>query len=359
MGFRMNIAIVTNSFGSVSGISTYVRNVAANSRMNGSTPIIVSADDVTAPDEPGYESVHATSKLFIILKTITVLLKHDVTRVQCHGRLHMLLACVIYKYLRYLRDIKVVSVKHSDIAIPSKFKRKFLQFLDNRTDGIVFVSDYLRDKYKNGMDFQHRVPTHVVHPGCGVAVYRQTVIDELASVLHVSCRHPLLSYISLLHYPGKVAGLLMLLEALQKLTNKYPQILLAIAGRGPLKGAVVEKIAALGLQEHVHILEGIDKPYELLQLADLHCHISLQDSFGIVVLEALSTATPVVASATGEMNRMSLEGLVLVDTTPEAIARAISRVLEKPPVVDLATLRERYDWQHQAADLNRFTLSPS
>jgi len=354
----MRVGIVTTFYSSVGGISTFVRNVVNHSLTDGNRPLIFSPDRLLPEEDENYVSLCQGGRAKVAVSLLRQLRKHQICRIQCHGTWYLLLACIIYKHVMRLfaRKVRVITVKHSDLATPKMIKRWILQAIDNQSDGVVFVSKYLKEKYEQAFGFNYRVLVAVVNPGCGEVAVRQEEVRQLSLLLDIHSHRPLLTYIGLFEYPGKVHGLVVLLEALTLIRSKLPDVFLVIAGRGSLKNEVEEAIERFSLQSSVLILESIDNPYALFQLSDLHCHISFQESFGLVVLEALSTGTPVVASAVGELPNIDLEGLVTVDANPEAIAATICRCIAYPPKVDITELLKRYSWDITASELNRITL---
>lgn len=354
----MRIGIVTTFYRKVGGISTFVRNVVRHSCNNRDKLFVFSPDNLSPERSDNYVFLGQTGRVKVILSLVRQLRKYQIYRIQCHGTWYLLLACVIHKHIMRLFacKVRVIAVKHSDLTKPSIIKRWILQAIDNQSDGVVFVSRYLKEKYERDFNFKYKIPVAVVNPGCGEVAVLQAEVEQLSVLLNIHSHQPLLTYIGLFEYPGKVRGLVVLLEALALIKSKLPDVLLAIVGRGSLKDEVEAAIERLSLQDSVLILESLDSPYALLQLSDLHCHISFQESFGLVVLEALSTGTPVVASAVGELPNLKLEGLVIVETFPETIAATVCNCIAFPPKVNLADVRKRYNWNVTASKLKRITL---
>jgi D-inositol-3-phosphate glycosyltransferase len=86
--------------------------------------------------------------------------------------------------------------------------------------------------------------------------------------------------------------------------------------------------------------------------ADICVVPSYYESFGLVALEALACGTPVVATDVGDMRHIIHQGetgYVVEDNTPEKLAAAIERLLNKPDL-DQKTIRinrasvARYNW---------------
>jgi N-acetyl-alpha-D-glucosaminyl L-malate synthase BshA len=74
---------------------------------------------------------------------------------------------------------------------------------------------------------------------------------------------------------------------------------LVMVGDGPEKAGAEQQVRDLGLERDVLFLGNQDFMEELLPLADVFLLPSSSESFGLVALEAMSAAVPVVASNAG------------------------------------------------------------
>ena len=89
-------------------------------------------------------------------------------------------------------------------------------------------------------------------------------------------------------------GLPTLLQALVQLPG---QVHLAVAGQGEASSAMQKQAANLGLGDRVHFLGSQRAMGPVYQAADALVHPTLEDSYGMVVLEAMACGLPVVVSA--------------------------------------------------------------
>jgi glycogen synthase len=126
-------------------------------------------------------------------------------------------------------------------------------------------------------------------------------------------------------------GLDLLLEALAMLRTGPS---LTIAGDGPGRAGVEERIARMGLAERVTLIGrvgGRDK-WDLLASATVVVVPSRYESFGLVALESLAVGTPVVAFAIPSLQEIILPGCgVLVEPFDAgALAGAIQSLLDDP-----------------------------
>ncbi|MDQ7040632.1 MAG: glycosyltransferase family 4 protein [Rhodothermus sp.] len=150
-------------------------------------------------------------------------------------------------------------------------------------------------------------------------------------------------------------GLERLIAAMAAVRRHVPEILLLIAGRGPLREALQAQIEALGLQRHVRLLGFV--PDEQLPLAYRAADLTIVptvalEGFGLITLESLAAGTPVLVTPIGglpEAVQGLSEALVLEAATSEALADGLIDALtgRRPLPSDEACrtyVRQHYDW---------------
>jgi glycosyltransferase involved in cell wall biosynthesis len=106
-------------------------------------------------------------------------------------------------------------------------------------------------------------------------------------------------------YPRKRIG--DLLEAAALLRHRIPGARVRIVGKGPEWDGAVRLHAALGLGETVTLLGDVSRDRLAGEYvgADIFCLPSVQESFGIVFLEAMAAGLPVVAAGLPRSRRWS------------------------------------------------------
>lgn len=131
-------------------------------------------------------------------------------------------------------------------------------------------------------------------------------------------------------------GIENLLTALAQVKSSYPDVWLAIAGRGTLREPLEQQAVALGLENHVKFLGYLpDQQLPIAyQAADLTVVPSLAlEGFGLILLESLASGTPVLCTPVGGMPEV-LAGfapeLVTPSTDANAIAARLQDVLAHP-----------------------------
>jgi glycosyltransferase involved in cell wall biosynthesis len=79
------------------------------------------------------------------------------------------------------------------------------------------------------------------------------------------------------------------------LVTLCPTAFLAVAGDGPLRTSVAEKITSLGLQENVALLGYVQPVHDLIQAADVVVLLSRAEGISQVLVQAAAVGTPFVA----------------------------------------------------------------
>ncbi|HZA11642.1 glycosyltransferase family 4 protein [Mycobacterium sp.] len=156
-------------------------------------------------------------------------------------------------------------------------------------------------------------------------------------------------------------GMAVLLRALPRLVERFPELDVLIVGRGD-SDELREQAGPLAT--HLRFLGQVDEQTKAsaMRSADVYCapHIG-GESFGIVLVEAMAAGTPVVASDLDAFRRVLRDGeagcLVPVDDA-DALARAIIVVLDDDTLraryVKAATAAvRRYDWSVVAQQIMR------
>lgn len=98
-----------------------------------------------------------------------------------------------------------------------------------------------------------------------------------------------------------------LLDAFSRVTAAHPEARLAILGWGPLEEQTKAHAQRLGLTDSV-LIPGRLEPRDWLDRADVFAHTSRWEGFGIVLLEAMLSSLPVVATRVSAVPEIVVEG---------------------------------------------------
>lgn len=198
-----------------------------------------------------------------------------------------------------------------------------------RADHIIAVSQAT----KSVMTDVERVPPSkitVVHNGMRpMAAPGEVALTHLRQELDLPSG-PVLLIVGRLH---DEKGHDVLLEALPMIEAAVGPVNLLVAGDGPDKARLENEVTGVACQGRILFLgQRTDVP-ALMLLADVVVVPSRSESFGFVVLEAMSLGRPVVASAVGGVPELLVDdssGLLVKPGDPHELAAAVTRLVQDP-----------------------------
>jgi glycosyltransferase involved in cell wall biosynthesis len=121
-----------------------------------------------------------------------------------------------------------------------------------------------------------------------------------------------------------------LIRAAAAARGRAPQLHWVIAGDGPLRGALQEEIANLGVGDIVHLVGYVEPVDALIREARVFVMSSKEEGLGSVVLQALALGTPVVATAAGGLPEIVPAPWLAPVGDAQALADKVARALEHP-----------------------------
>ncbi|MGM0705347.1 MAG: glycosyltransferase family 4 protein [Bacteroidota bacterium] len=155
-------------------------------------------------------------------------------------------------------------------------------------------------------------------------------------------------------------GLFTLLDAADRLRHTHPDVLVCIAGTGPLHDDLQQAIDERGLHDHVRLLgfvpdADLPRAYQAATLSVVPT--TAWEGFGLTTVESLACGTPVFVTPVGglpEVVRGLSPRLVLPDTSAGALHETLSQTLHgRLAVPDAATCasyaHDRFAWPQIAA----------
>lgn len=135
-----------------------------------------------------------------------------------------------------------------------------------------------------------------------------------------------------------------LIPMLGRIRERWPKAALLIAGEGPERQALEQRIEAEGLRGPVRLLGDREDVAALLAVCDVFVLSSRSEGFGLVVAEAMAAGKPVVAfdlPVLRELIDNGQTGWLVEPRTPEALASTILHVLAYPQATELVAERGR------------------
>ncbi len=150
-------------------------------------------------------------------------------------------------------------------------------------------------------------------------------------------------------------GLENLIAAMVQVRREQPDALLHIAGSGPIRAELEDRIRAAELQDHVKLLGFV--PDEDLPLAYRAANFSIVptvalEGFGLITVESMAAGTPVLVTNVGglpETVKDLSEDLILPDAEVKTLGNYVldalaGRLTLPSSEACQAYVRERFDW---------------
>lgn len=168
------------------------------------------------------------------------------------------------------------------------------------------------------------VPVQVVYPGVHVGPRAgQTLMrpSQAGQIVGTAARL----------VPAK--GMIHLIRAMSFLRSRVSGVLLEIAGFGPQESALRREVQKLGLGTCVKFLSWQNDLAPLFARWDVFVLPSIEEGFGITLVEAMAVGLPVVATNVGgipEVVEQGVTGLLVPPADPAALAGSIERLLTNP-----------------------------
>lgn len=175
---------------------------------------------------------------------------------------------LIFMYSKVLRDTDIIvmnskeQLKDDTTIIPYKDKIRFIQ------KGLNF------DFFSECDDF---------------------FIENLANINEIRKNNKIILFVGSLE---QLKGIHILIKAFNKIVDKYSKLVLVIAGQGRMKKELDLLVKNLNLSDKVFFVGYLDKISlkKLYHIADLFVLPSMSESFPRVLLEAMASGTPCLAS---------------------------------------------------------------
>ncbi len=162
--------------------------------------------------------------------------------------------------------------------------------------------------------------------------YLPNAIDTKKFISHTKSSNEklkLLSIGSLVHKKNHR----FLIEVVSRLIQQNQEVELIIIGEGKLKAELQAQIDKLNLNEHIHLIGNQKNIPGYLNNSDIYVHSATYEPFGLVLLEAMASGTPVV-SLNGQGNKELItnyeNGFILDEPNVESFIEKILELHKDP-----------------------------
>ncbi len=200
----------------------------------------------------------------------------------------------LYKWKFLIKKSKIVSTIHQDAFKTFGYKFNTITsfivtlgwcFLHRKFDGVIAVSDHLRNKYARLVG-----DIVTIHNGCDIGdSICDPNIESVLSMLRNSGYKTLATYSHITQNKGHI----QVLDALDFLND----FVFVIIGDGPFLPELKRIVKMKKLEDRVFFLPHVKAPYTYLKFVDIFIMPSFSEGFGMAMVEAALSKMPIVCSS--------------------------------------------------------------
>ncbi len=198
-----------------------------------------------------------------------------------------------------------------------KYSGKFCNSL------FLAVSESVKDDFQKQLNFKNiEVLYNCIESERFVNSDKSKIIDKRRE-LGIAEDDVVLLNMGRLH-PQK--GQLCLIEAFNLISRENPKYKLIISGKGALETELKKRVKDFHLSDKVIFLQDRRDVPQIMAASDIFVFPSLYEGFGIVLVEAMASGLPVVASdidGVREVVRNNIDGVLVEKENPEKLAEVI------------------------------------
>ena len=177
-----------------------------------------------------------------------------------------------------------------------------------------------------------KTKTSVIYNGVDIDTFRPEYKIESREKVGLPKNRKIVFSVRRLVYKN---GLDTLIESVPQVAKKHPNVLFVVAGKGPSRKLIEDRIKELGISQNIKLAGFV--PDELLPVyynaADIFTLPSASgEGLPLVLLEAMACGLPVIATKVGgtpEIVKHMKNGVLVPPMNPEAMAEATSKLLSE------------------------------
>ncbi|MDV2580811.1 N-acetyl-alpha-D-glucosaminyl L-malate synthase BshA [Alkalibacillus haloalkaliphilus] len=214
--------------------------------------------------------------------------------------------CSLFAKQMAKRDVKIVTTLHgTDITVLGidDSLQNMIRFAIEQSDAVTAVSESLKTQTQDVFEIDTDI--QVVHNFIDLQERIPAYDEDLKRRLGINMDEKVVIHISNFR---KVKRVDQVVEAFSKVRD-HVQSTLLLVGDGPEYSKVRQKVIDLKLQDDVIFLGRQDNIQDLLKISDVKLLLSEKESFGLVLLEAMSQGVPCVGTKVGGIPEVIDDGV--------------------------------------------------
>jgi glycosyltransferase involved in cell wall biosynthesis len=197
-------------------------------------------------------------------------------------------------------------------------------------DHVFAVSEHVRQsiRYPPALRFLHMPPVETLYHGLDPALIgRSLETDGVRESLGIPKNAPVVGTVA--NFRAE-KGHRYLLEAAVHVRQSLPDARFVLVGHGPLEDALRRQVRQMRLEDNVIFTGSRNDAQRLTASFDVFALPSVYEGLSIALIEAMSLGTPAVATSTGGVTEVLVDGvngLIVPPRDPVALGEAIVSLL--------------------------------
>lgn len=194
------------------------------------------------------------------------------------------------------RDVKIVTTLHGTDITVLAFDKTFQRMITygiEQSDAVTAVSEDLVARTRQQLNVDQHID--VIYNFVNESVYYKKDCEHLKQQYDIAHDEKVLIHISNFRQVKRIPDIIQTFYKVQKQTKAK----LMLVGDGPEIQTAFELVDELGIEDDVLFLGRQKNISDLLSMADLILLMSEQESFGLVLLEAMACEVPAIGTNIG------------------------------------------------------------
>lgn len=332
----MKVAMLTY-LGEESGVYTHAKNIATQITKSPDVDLhIISIGDENIITNQFGATIHfikranfrgATYFYYpLLFKKKIIEINPDIVHIQGYARYYYIAVSLLKRY-PFILTLHSNLTEELEYRLPQSLKRyvslKTEPYLEKRlvrkAEQVIVPSPHMVEFHVDMKDKMCVIPN-------GVAVEK----IQNSVLMQRDMAHPSILFVGRLE---KIKGVDILIKSISFVVSSIPNVHLYIAGIGEEEGELKHLVKKLDIEENVTFLGFVseDDKWSYYKSTDLCVVPSLEEPFGIVLLEAMACGKPVVASNVGGIPYIVEDGetgLLFECGNIEDLAERVTALLE-------------------------------
>lgn len=242
-----------------------------------------------------------------------------------------------------MQRIPLVAVIHNTLSLEThsfqKIRERLFSVVNKRMDGVITVSDGVRDDY-----------IHIckANPNKVFTIYNPVISEEVFRLAEIPTRHPWLSVDrnwTTLVLAGRLSeqkNHKLMFKAL-KILEEFGDFRLILLGIGELEGELKNLCKEMNLEQKIDFYGYVSNPYSFFSEADAVVLSSSYEGLPTVLIEALACSSRIIStncpSGPDEILCGGKYGYLVSTDNAEALAEGIMKALANEPPKELLKKR--------------------